>query len=136
MAAIFFPLPGRAGVKVTNLNSARKNKYSDEIVDLIERACPELASVCNLGFKNSFGAVAGYVDGNIFVACGRFGVALKLPPDTPDELFAMNDVERLRYFPKGHIKKEYAVLPERILKDEKQFKRLVDESIGYVTKLA
>ena len=46
----------------------------------------------------------------------------------------MDDVERLRYFDKGHIKKEYAVLPDRILKDVRQFKQLVGESTEYVTK--
>lgn len=111
-----------------------KNKYSNEIIDLLKRTCPKLATEYHLEFKNSFGAVAGYVDGNIFVACGSFGVALKLPAQTLDELFAMNDVEHLRFFSKGHIKKEYAVLPERILKDVKQFKKLVDESTEYVTK--
>jgi len=35
-----------------------------------------------LEFKNFFGAVTGYVDGHIFVSCGKFGVALRLPPDT------------------------------------------------------
>jgi hypothetical protein len=30
-----------------------------------------------LEFKSVFGAVGGYVDGKIFVSCGKFGVALK-----------------------------------------------------------
>jgi hypothetical protein len=38
----------------------------------------------------------------------------------------------LRYFPKGHIKKEYAVLPKRILEDKPQFKRLLEKSIRSV----
>ena len=48
------------------------------------------------------------------------------------ELFERKDVKQLRYFSKCHIKKEYAVLPKRILKDKKQFKKLVDKSIEYV----
>ena len=111
-----------------------KNKYSDEIIDLLADTFPELATAHKLEFKNLFGAVAGYVDGNIFISCGSFGVALKLPAVTLDELFAMKDVEHLRYFSKGHIKKEYAVLPGRILKDVKQFRNLVDESTEFVMK--
>ena len=42
-------------------------------------------------------------------------------------------MEPLRYFPNGHIKKEYAVLPERILEDGRRFKTLVDASIEYVS---
>jgi len=111
-----------------------KSKYSDDLTNLLRRAYPELGAAHKLEFKNLFGAVAGYVDGNIFISCGQFGVALKLPEQTLNDLFAMSDVDHLRYFPKGHIKKEYAVLPSRILKDELQFKRLVDESVGYVLK--
>ena len=96
------------------------------------RTYPKLATAYKLEFKNFFGAVSGHVDGNIFISCGAFGIALKLPAQTLDELFAMEDVEHLKYFPKGHIKKEYAVLPERILKDEKQLKKLVVESIKFV----
>ena len=110
------------------------NKYSDEIIDLLKRTYPELANAYRLEFKNFFGSAVGYVDGNIFVSCGGFGVAFKLPAQTLDELFAMEDVEHLKYFSKAHIKKEYAVLPERILKDEKQFKKLVDESTKFVAK--
>ena len=110
------------------------NKYSDEITGLLKRTYPELGTAYKLEFKNFFGAAVGYVDGNIFISCGRFGVALKLPAQTLDELFAMNDVEHLRYFSTGHIKKDYAVLPERILKDENQFKKLVDESVGHALR--
>ena len=110
------------------------NRFSDEITGLLERTSPDLAAACKLEFKNFFGAVTGYVDGNIFISCGNFGVALKLPPQTLDALFAMKDVEHLRYFAKGHVKKEYAGLPERILKDDKHFKRLVEESVGFALR--
>ena len=110
------------------------NKYFDEITNLLKRTYPNLATAYRLEFKNLFGAVAGYVDGNIFVSCGGFGVALKLPVQTLDELFAMKDVEHLKYYSKGHIKTEYAVLPGRILNDEKHFKKLLGESIEYVLR--
>ena len=111
-----------------------KNMYLDELKKLLEQASPELASSGALDFKNVFGAVAGYVEGNIFITCGKFGVALKLPSETLEELFLLKekDVERLRYFPKGHIKKEYAVLPKRMLADERLLKELLDKSIRYV----
>ena len=43
-------------------------------------------------------------------------------------------MEPLRYFPNGHIKKEYAVLPKRILADGRRLKSLVDASIEHVTR--
>lgn len=110
------------------------NTYSDELTNLLKRTYPELATTHTLEFKSFFGAVAGYIDGIIFVSCGNFGVALRLPAQLRDELFAMEDVEHLKYFPNGHVKKEYAVLPKRILEDEELFRKLVEESIGYVSK--
>ena len=83
-------------------------------------------------FRNLFGAAAAYVEGRIFASCGRFGIALKLPPETRDGLFREDGAERLKYFPRGHVKKEYAVLPERILEDAERFGTLVDESVAYV----
>ena len=109
-----------------------KTSYLDELRKLLEQARPELASSDGLAYKNVFGAVAGYVGGNIFITCGTFGVALKLPSVTLDQLLKEKDVEPLRYFPKGHIKKEYAVLPERMLADERLLKELLDKSIRYV----
>jgi TfoX/Sxy family transcriptional regulator of competence genes len=109
-----------------------KNNYRGTISALLEQTHPQLSTTNKLEFKSVFGAVGGYVDGKIFVSCGSFGVALRLPPNILESLFKEEGVERLRYFPKGHIKKEYAVLPPRVLEDQHRFKELVDESITYV----
>ena len=111
-----------------------ENKYSEEIKSVLKLTYPDLATAHTLEFKNFFGAVTGYVDDNIFISCGNFGIALKLPVQTLEELFERKDVKHLRYFPKCHIKKEYAVLPKRIIKDKEQFKKLIDKSIQYVLK--
>lgn len=107
------------------------NKYLVEITKLIEQTCPRLGAVHHLEFKNVFGAVAGYIDGRIFISCGKFGVALRLPPQILDNLFEEDGVKHLKYFPNGHVKKEYAVLPRRIIKDKRQFKKLVEKSVDY-----
>lgn len=109
-----------------------RNKYSGEVTALLKQARPRLAATHSLTFKNVFGAVAGYVDGQIFISCGKFGVALRLPPEALADLFKEKGAKRLKYFPNGHIKKEYAVLPKRILDDQHQFRKLVDQSINYV----
>ena len=106
--------------------------HLDRLKELLERVRPGLASTHALAFKNVFGAVAGYVHGAIFISSGRFGIALRLPPATLEELFKEEGVRPLRYFEKGHVKKEYAGLPERVLEDRRWFKKLVDASIEYV----
>ena len=65
----------------------------------------------------------------------EFGVALRLPQKTLEDLLKEKGVKRFKYFPKGHIKKEYAVLPKRILENGSLFKKLVDKSIRFVSEL-
>ena len=50
-----------------------KTEYVNRITDLLGRIQPGLSKTHELSFKSCFGAVAGYVDGNIFISCGRFG---------------------------------------------------------------
>ncbi len=109
-----------------------KSKYADRITALLAQARPQLATTHQIELKNVFGAVGGYVDGRIFISCGTFGIALRLPPETLEILFNEKGARRLRYFPKGHIKKQYAVIPGRILKDASEVGRLLDESVSYV----
>jgi TfoX/Sxy family transcriptional regulator of competence genes len=99
---------------------------------LLKQARPKLSTTHQLEFKNVFGAVGGYVNGKIFISCGKFGVALRLSPDTLDTLFQEKEAKHLKYFPKGHIKKEYVVLSKRMLENKYQLKKLVDKSIKYL----
>ena len=107
------------------------NAYSDTLEKLLSQANPELFTTHSIAFKNCFGAIAGYVDGRIFVSCGKFGVALRLSPNILIALLK-EEASSLRYFPKGHVKREYAVLPKRILDDRGRFRQLLDESIEFV----
>ena len=108
-----------------------KNKHFEKVTKLLERTRSNFAAIHQLQFKNVFGAVGGYVNGHIFISCGKFGVALKLPPKIIEELFKDNSAKHLKYFPKGHIKKEYAVLSKQILEDKHQFRKLVNKSVKY-----
>ena len=112
-----------------------QNKYFERITKLLEQVRPKLATTHRLEFKNVFGAVGVYVNGRIFVSCGKFGVALRLPPQTLESLFNEKIAKHLKYFPNGHVKKEYAVLPKRIIEDSHKFKKLLDKSIEYTSRL-
>jgi hypothetical protein len=108
-----------------------KEHYLRELTELLELAYPALRRKHQLTFKNCFGAVAGYINGQIFISCGRFGIALRLPPSILSDLFKDPSVRHLKYFPNGHVKKEYAVLPARILGDDRRLKYLLDMGIEY-----
>ena len=111
-----------------------KVDYRNRLESLLIRIRPRLQVAHRLEFKRCFGAVAGYVDGHIFVSCGKFGVAFRLPPKTLTELFRERDIIHLQYFPQGHIKAEYAVIPERILDDRLRLTKLLDRSIKHVLR--
>ena len=100
---------------------------------LLQQVRPKLSTTHQLEFKNVFGAVGGYVNGHIFISCGRFGIALRLPSKVVEILLKEKGIKHLKYFPNGHIKKEYAVIPKWIMEDNHKFKKLVDESIKYAT---
>ena len=108
----------------------KDNRYLKQLTTLLKQTRPRLVSTPQLAFKNVFGAIGGYVNGRIFISCGTFGVALRLPPETLSALLRERGVKHLKYFPKGHVKKEYAVLPKRILNHKARFKKLVDISIA------
>jgi hypothetical protein len=108
-----------------------KNNYREQIAELLARAYPELAATHRLEFNNVFGAVGGYVNGRIFASCGKFGFALRLNPETLRALFREKEAGPLKYFPNGHVKKEYALLPKRILEEEGRLRKLVKESVQY-----
>jgi hypothetical protein len=110
--------------------------YASRLRELLRQACPRLTVRHRLEFKPCFGAIAGYVDGNIFVSCGKFGVALRLPSQTLTELFREKDVRQLRYFHNGHVKKPYAVVSSRIIEDDARFNKLVESSIKYTLSIS
>ena len=67
-----------------------------------------------ISYNGCFGAMAGYVDGKIFCSLGKFGFVLKLPPSELENLIKI-DCKPLKYFKKGHIKRDYAVISQVIL---------------------
>jgi len=90
--------------------SIMSNDYLEKVTALLEKPCSQLIFIHTLEYKILFGAVGGYIDGTVFISSGKFGVSIRLPVAIFEGLFKENGVTRLKYFPNGHIKKEYAVL--------------------------
>ena len=110
-----------------------RSDYQKRLVHLLNWASPRLRGSVRLDFKPCFGAVAGYADGKIFVSSGPFGVALKLSQDELSKLFNEPGVKQLKYFARGHVKKDYAILPPRILSDRSYLRELINSSIRHVS---
>lgn len=110
------------------------SQYLSRLSELLLEARPRLRTTHTLEFKNCFGAVAGYVRGSIFISCGSFGIALKLPPDAIEQMIRVDGAKHLKYFARGHLKKDYVVLPRSVIEDKSRFRALLDTSIHFVLK--
>jgi TfoX/Sxy family transcriptional regulator of competence genes len=111
------------------------NKHEDRIFALLAKTYPTLTKKRKVEFENVFGAVGLFVDGRIFASSGKFGIALRLPEEVLTDLFQNKRAKRLKYFAKGHIKKEHAVIPLSILRRQREIRSLVHKSGRYTVSL-
>ena len=123
-----------AGTAGNDEAKSLKSKYLNTIKNLLRQTLPGLETEHELAFKSCFGAVAAYVDGNIFATCGQFGVALKLPSITVEELLKEQGGQLLKYSANGRVKKNYVVIPTQLLVDRENLGNLVGQSVQYVSR--
>ncbi len=107
-------------------------KYHNKLETILAITHPRLRNSYYLEFQNSFGAVAGYINGQIFIVCGKLGIALKLPQKALINFFKLREAKAFKYFKNGHIKKEYALFPKKILDDKIKLKKMIEKSIRFV----
>jgi TfoX/Sxy family transcriptional regulator of competence genes len=110
-------------------------EYFDRLSDLMAEIASNLSTTANLEVKHFFSGAAVYADGRICISLTPAGFALKLPACLRDELLTQEGTKHLQYFPKAPIKKEYVVLPQRMLDDRDTFCFWVDKSIEYILTL-
>ena len=108
-------------------------EFRRELAGILDASLPVEYSSREIEFKAVFGAVAGYSDGRLFVSYGNFGLALKLPSALRAELLEQKRGTALRYFPKGHVKKEYVVIPQGLRNDREAIRELLRQSVEYVS---
>lgn len=82
--------------------------------------------------RHFFSGAAAYIDGHIFMTLTPAGLALKLSEHDRTCLAALGAAP-LRYFANAPIKKDYAVLPDRIVSDEAALARWARASISFAT---
>lgn len=109
--------------------------YLQALRSILERAGPGPDPGVAIECKHFFGGAAAYVGGRIFMSLTPTGLALKLPQEARTQLMEAGG-EPLRYFGKGPIKKEYAVLPEKLARDADALAPWIEASIRYVRAAA
>ena len=91
--------------------------YFKRLSNLMQQVGVDLTinSIVTLEIKHFFSGAAVYVNEKICISLTPVGFALKLPKNDRNKLIHKNKAKILRYFPKGPIKKEYAVLSEPMI---------------------
>jgi TfoX/Sxy family transcriptional regulator of competence genes len=107
--------------------------YLRQLDALLTEIAPRLPRQPRLECKRFFSGGAVYADGRIFMTLSTVGLALKLPEDARMTLLREGG-KPLRYFAKGHIKKEYVVVPEAIANRPSALGPWIEQSILYVTR--
>ena len=110
-------------------------EYLEQLTDLLQKATPAKNKGVKLECKHFFSGASVYADGKICLSLTPVGFALKLPEQSRNILMKERGAKPLRYFPKGHLKKDYVVLPTAMVKDRKVLRRWVKVSIEYVLSL-
>jgi TfoX/Sxy family transcriptional regulator of competence genes len=77
----------------------------------------KLSGSDDISCRHFFSGAAAFVDGHIFMSLSPAGLALKLPKEDCRTLFEQGG-KPLRYFPKAPVKKDYVILPPRLVNDE------------------
>jgi TfoX/Sxy family transcriptional regulator of competence genes len=83
--------------------------------------------------KHFFSGAALYVNEEICVTWSPVGLAFKLPEDEVNALIDCGKAKPLKYFPKGHIKKSYALFENPDEKDHQLWKEFFIKSARQVS---
>jgi len=108
------------------------NDHKKRLNAILHDAWPDIDKHYALDFRKLFGVVGGYINDKIFCSCGDFGFALKLPSEDVGALLK-EGAHPLKYFPNGHIKKDYAVLTDTMIKEHEILCGLIKKSINFST---
>ena len=82
--------------------------------------------------RHFFSGAALYANGSIVASLTPVGLALKLPEAACAELFCSRKAKRLQYFARGPVKKDYAVLSQRLVSNRTEVRALLRASIRFV----
>ena len=98
-------------------------EYLDKLSSLIEDLNIESEIDFPIETKHFFSGAALYVNGVICASWSPAGLAFKLPEVEVTKLINNGSAKPLKYFPKGHIKKGYALFEAPNLNKSKQWKK-------------
>ena len=111
-------------------------EYLEKLSELMKRTALVRFRNVKLEIKHFFSGAAVYANGKICITLTPVGFAIKLPEESRNTLMKQKGAKPLRYFPKGHIKKDYVILTKSMLNDIKTLRRWIKISIEEFSKFS
>lgn len=105
--------------------------YVEELSELMKQATLGRYKDVHLEVKHFFAGAAVYANSKICITLTPTGLAVKLPTEHRNKLLQIQGAEPLRYFSSGRVKKEYVVLPPRMVRHSKALRRWLTRSVEY-----
>jgi TfoX/Sxy family transcriptional regulator of competence genes len=103
-------------------------EYSEKLSKLITDLFLNTDIRSQILIKHFFNGAAIYIDGVICASWSPVSFAIKLPQSEAEVLISNGQAKPLKYFPKGHVKKEYVLFDEPHLIDRIQLKKYLIKS--------
>lgn len=98
-------------------------EYFEKLSVLFEEINQENQIPAPTEIKHFFSGAALYVNKKISVTWTPVGLAFKLPEQEVRKLISSGNAKALKYFPNGHIKKDYALFESPTMKVPALWKR-------------
>jgi TfoX/Sxy family transcriptional regulator of competence genes len=104
-------------------------EYFEKLSNLISELSIEDETAAPLEVKHFFSGAALYVDGTIRATWSPVGMAFKLGESEANQLINNGKAIPLKYFPNGHVKKDYALFENPSMSEPSPWKEYFIKSI-------
>ena len=104
-------------------------EYFEQLINLVESLNIKAETSKDIKVKHFFSGAALYVNGRICASLTPVGLAFKLTEKEVAEEISKGKAVPLKYFPKGHIKKDYVLFEAPDLTKIKRWKKYFNKVI-------
>ena len=104
-------------------------EYFEQLINLIESLDIKAQPSKEIMVKHFFSGAALYINGRICASLTPVGLAFKLPEKEVAEQSSKGKAVPLKYFPEGHIKKDYVLFEAPDLTKKKRWKKYFNKAI-------
>src|SRR5262245_30361942 len=109
-------------------------KWKKASSDLVEAFHAVLPNDARVERRKMFGFDCAFTGGNMFTGLCPLGMIVRLPDGERERLLALPGASRFEM--RGRVMREYAVVPEEMIKDSRTLRGWVARSFAYASSLS